>query len=216
VRPHHGVECRGRGLVRPAEHVRVDRERDRRRADPVARDPRRLARSDLGDGDSLVALVRLQKIRVIAVDLVRIRPRRRAMDQTGVARQSQALASRATVAASGRRAAPPQSAEGDAEGLVFTNSRDKAWSKVADWPRIRQAAALADFRLHDLRHSSASIMVSGGLSLAIVGKVLGASSRRDDREICPYCRPCGTRRRRRSRPCDRHRQAARGELIEAQ
>jgi integrase len=41
------------------------------------------------------------------------------------------------------------------------------------WQRIRSAAVLPDVRIHDLRHSFASIAVSGGDSLYLVGKVLG-------------------------------------------
>ena len=41
------------------------------------------------------------------------------------------------------------------------------------WQRIRGAAGLDDVRIHDLRHSFASIAVSGGDSLYVVGKVLG-------------------------------------------
>jgi integrase len=41
------------------------------------------------------------------------------------------------------------------------------------WQRIRAAAGLNDLRIHDLRHSFASIAVSGGDSLYLVGKVLG-------------------------------------------
>jgi integrase len=41
------------------------------------------------------------------------------------------------------------------------------------WQRIRAGAALNDVRIHDLRHSFASIAVSGGASLYLVGKVLG-------------------------------------------
>ncbi len=41
------------------------------------------------------------------------------------------------------------------------------------WARIRKRAELADVRLHDLRHSFASVAVSGGDSLYLVGKVLG-------------------------------------------
>jgi integrase len=41
------------------------------------------------------------------------------------------------------------------------------------WQRIRAGAALNDVRIHDLRHSFASIAVSGGDSLYVVGKVLG-------------------------------------------
>jgi integrase len=41
------------------------------------------------------------------------------------------------------------------------------------WERIRSAAGLSDVRLHDLRHSFASIAVSGGASLPIIGALLG-------------------------------------------
>ena len=41
------------------------------------------------------------------------------------------------------------------------------------WKTIRNRAALSDVRLHDLRHTHASHLVSSGLSLSIVGKLLG-------------------------------------------
>jgi integrase len=41
------------------------------------------------------------------------------------------------------------------------------------WERIRQKAGLTDVRLHDLRHSFASIAVAGGASLPIIGALLG-------------------------------------------
>jgi integrase len=41
------------------------------------------------------------------------------------------------------------------------------------WGRIRKAAALPDVRIHDLRHSFASVAVTAGLSLPIIGKLLG-------------------------------------------
>jgi integrase len=41
------------------------------------------------------------------------------------------------------------------------------------WGRIRKSAGLEDVRLHDLRHSFASIGASIGLSLPIIGKILG-------------------------------------------
>jgi len=43
------------------------------------------------------------------------------------------------------------------------------------WRRIRAAAKLNDVRLHDLRHSFASVAASGGQSLIIIGKMLGHS-----------------------------------------
>jgi integrase len=44
---------------------------------------------------------------------------------------------------------------------------DKAWSHV------RRTAGLADVRLHDMRHSFASVGAAGGLSLPIIGALLG-------------------------------------------
>ncbi len=41
------------------------------------------------------------------------------------------------------------------------------------WATIRQRAELKDFTIHDLRHTYASHLVSSGLSLSIVGKLLG-------------------------------------------
>jgi integrase len=41
------------------------------------------------------------------------------------------------------------------------------------WRRIRAAAGLVDVRLHDLRHSFASVAAAGGMSLPIIGKMLG-------------------------------------------
>jgi integrase len=43
------------------------------------------------------------------------------------------------------------------------------------WSMIRRRAGLEGFRLHDLRHSYASVGVGGGLGLPIVGKLLGHS-----------------------------------------
>ena len=43
------------------------------------------------------------------------------------------------------------------------------------WRRIRKAAGLDDVRLHDLRHSFASVAASGGQSLIVIGKMLGHS-----------------------------------------
>ncbi|MEO0793259.1 MAG: tyrosine-type recombinase/integrase [Pseudomonadota bacterium] len=41
------------------------------------------------------------------------------------------------------------------------------------WARIRSAANLNDVRLHDLRHSFASIAASNGASLPLIGQLLG-------------------------------------------
>lgn len=41
------------------------------------------------------------------------------------------------------------------------------------WSRVRKAAGLSEVRLHDLRHSFASVGAAGGLSLPIIGALLG-------------------------------------------
>ncbi|MDH2313984.1 site-specific integrase [Methylobacterium brachiatum] len=44
------------------------------------------------------------------------------------------------------------------------------------WARITAAAGLAGLRIHDLRHSFASVGAGGGMGLPIVGKLLGHSN----------------------------------------
>ena len=46
------------------------------------------------------------------------------------------------------------------------------------WDRIRKRAGLGDLRLHDLRHSYASNLVNGGVSLYVVQQLLGHSNPR--------------------------------------
>jgi integrase len=41
------------------------------------------------------------------------------------------------------------------------------------WQRIRRAAGISDVRLHDLRHTYASMLVSSGASLPMIGALLG-------------------------------------------
>jgi integrase len=43
------------------------------------------------------------------------------------------------------------------------------------WRHICRAAGLVNFRIYDLRHSAASFLVSGGLTLPVVGAILGHS-----------------------------------------
>lgn len=43
------------------------------------------------------------------------------------------------------------------------------------WRSIRRLAGLDDLRIHDLRHSFASVAVSGGASLPMIGRLLGHS-----------------------------------------
>jgi integrase len=41
------------------------------------------------------------------------------------------------------------------------------------WAKIRRAAAIPDVRLHDLRHSFASVAINAGVSLMLIGRLLG-------------------------------------------
>jgi len=44
------------------------------------------------------------------------------------------------------------------------------------WIRLRKAAKLPGVRLHDLRHTYASTLASAGLSLPVIGSLLGHST----------------------------------------
>jgi integrase len=63
------------------------------------------------------------------------------------------------------------------DDFVFRGGGAKSHARqlVSHWHVIRAAAGLEDVRVHDLRHSFASILVSEGLSLEIIGKMLGHS-----------------------------------------
>lgn len=55
---------------------------------------------------------------------------------------------------------------GDDPEVALVNVKDS-------WARVRLAAGLADVRLHDLRHAFASVAVAGGMSLVMLGALLG-------------------------------------------
>jgi integrase len=48
----------------------------------------------------------------------------------------------------------------------------------APWGRLRRAAGLPDVRMHDLRHTFASAAAAGGISLQLIGGLLGHASTR--------------------------------------
>lgn len=57
---------------------------------------------------------------------------------------------------------------------VFPGRDDQPIKKLEHfWYKILNEASLANVRIHDLRHTHASHLVSSGLSLSIVGKLLG-------------------------------------------
>ena len=64
----------------------------------------------------------------------------------------------------------------DAEGryLFPGNAPDKPLQGIKKfWRSVTEQVALEDYRLHDNRHTHASHLVSSGLSLEIVGRLLG-------------------------------------------
>lgn len=69
---------------------------------------------------------------------------------------------------------------GDGNPHVFPSTTGKGHlvgiQKI--WSRIRAKAGLAEVRLHDLRHSYASVGASGGDSLYVIGKLLGHNQQR--------------------------------------
>lgn len=62
-----------------------------------------------------------------------------------------------------------------ATGLLFPSFRnpDKPITLGIHWSKIRNRAALPDVRLHDLRHSFASVAIRDNISLMVIGKLLG-------------------------------------------
>ena len=63
----------------------------------------------------------------------------------------------------------------NASDFVFPASRSDGYYEGTPkvWRRIRENAGLENVRIHDLRHSFASMAVSGGVSLPVIGALLG-------------------------------------------
>jgi integrase len=68
---------------------------------------------------------------------------------------------------------------GGKEGQRWVNLR-KVWTRIRDraelQPTTGKNGKLQPVRLHDLRHSFASLLASGGASLPVIGKLLGHAS----------------------------------------
>ena len=65
-----------------------------------------------------------------------------------------------------------------ASSFVFPSPRDPARPRsrnLAFWYRARREAGIADVRLHDLRHTHASLAVMNGVPVRVVSRLLGHS-----------------------------------------
>jgi integrase len=71
-------------------------------------------------------------------------------------------------------AAPPENRKGYViRGADGSDPEVRLINISAPWTRIRKAAGLAELRLHDLRHAFASVAVTDGISLPMIGALLG-------------------------------------------
>jgi integrase len=63
------------------------------------------------------------------------------------------------------------------KGYLFPGRDGDGYLNIrTSWESVRKAAGLEDVHLHDLRHSFASILVSSGASLPLIGALLGHSN----------------------------------------
>lgn len=64
------------------------------------------------------------------------------------------------------------------KGLIFPSQRKKGrpFEFRRHWNKAVEEAGLHDFRFHDLRHSSASLLINAGVELYTVGQILGHKS----------------------------------------
>jgi integrase len=66
---------------------------------------------------------------------------------------------------------------GHPDEFLFPGGNGRGYLNIrTTWETVREKAGLADVHLHDLRHSFASILVSGGASLPLIGALLGHSN----------------------------------------
>ena len=74
----------------------------------------------------------------------------------------------------------------DRPGRVFPN--EVGIAEVIDlrptWKRVRKRAGLNGVRLHDLRHTYASLLINNGATLAVVGACLGHSAIQTTMRYC--------------------------------
>jgi integrase len=100
-------------------------------------------------------------------------PRR--LDQDVSSHEAKENRASATVISSVRAPEDNQGSRGAISDFVFPGRSPKAPRKdlKAFWRSVLATADISDYRIHDNRHTHASHLVSSGMSLAIVGRLLG-------------------------------------------
>ena len=58
-------------------------------------------------------------------------------------------------------------------GGIRAHGKGCLFHRVQQAARMRATAQIPDVRIHDLRHAFASLLVSGGASLEMIGRLLG-------------------------------------------
>ena len=95
------------------------------------------------------------------------------MDQAFRPYEAKARTSRPVVRRGGR-IAPPNSCRIRARALgSFRDGDGHVVDPKKSWASICKAAGISGLRIHDLRHSYASMLVNAGLSLPTIGAMLG-------------------------------------------
>lgn len=76
---------------------------------------------------------------------------------------------------------------GDNPYVFVGNREDKHLVSInKNWEEIRAAAGVPDVRIHDLRHTAATWLVSSGMDLALVGRVLGHADPRTTKRYAHF------------------------------
>ena len=165
----------------PCRHVERYREKRRERFlsnDELARLGQALSEAEANatEPPSAIAAVRLliltgcrlQEVLGLRWDQVDYERRQLRFEESKTGQKTVALGAAALEVLSGlpRLEGNPYVIPGKKDGAHFVGM-----PKV--WQRIRKQADLEDVRLHDLRHSFASVGAGAGLSLPIIGKLLG-------------------------------------------
>jgi integrase len=146
--------------------------------DELARLGDALTAAELIDGPHVVALVRLLVLTGARRDEIRTLQWSHVDLARGLLHLPTSKTGKKTItlnAASAAILADLPRAEGNPYVIVGHRAGQPYIGTAKAWARIRKAAGLDDVRMHDLRHSFASVALARGGSLPLIGKLLGHS-----------------------------------------